>query len=275
MLLRDFIKRRKELSPKQYFQIQQEILCEPIAEHFEEFTATQLHKYFLENGLFYPDAKIFNEIRQLEKKQVWELLQGHYNKLRKAWDGEEAHIYTYPAERRNEIIMKDLNGKMGVSFHNVIVLFLTKELTIKEILALLTHEYNHVCRLQVLQKEFYELSLLDSIIIEGLAEVAVEQTVGEGLLAPWVSLYTKKELSPYWFKAKSYFDVKGKEKHDRFLYGDQTGRGFPKWFGYSLGYFIIKTYLEKNKNISMKDLLKLDTNEILEKSAIDIEMRNL
>jgi uncharacterized protein YjaZ len=273
ILLRDFIKRRKEVSPKHYFRIQQELLCEPIAEHFEEFHASQLHKYFLENGMFYPDAKIFNEIKQLEKKRVWDLLQVHYEKLKNTWDGEDAEIYTFPAEKRNEIIMKELNGKMGISFHNVVVLFLTKDLTTKEIKALFTHEYNHVCRLAVLQKEFNELSLLDSMIIEGMAEVAVEQTLGEDMLAPWVSLYTKKELLPFWKKAKAFLNVKGKEKHDPFLYGDKSGRGFPKWFGYSLGYLIVKSYLEKNNALSMNELLRIETQEILDKSGFDSDMK--
>ncbi|QOY34165.1 DUF2268 domain-containing protein [Anaerobacillus isosaccharinicus] len=272
-LLREFVKERKEVSKEHYFQLQRDLLCEPIAEYFEEFHATQLHKYFLENGMFYPDAKIFSEIKQLEKKQVWELLQGHYEKLRKEWNGEEAEIFIFPAERRNEIIMKELKGKMGISFHHVVVLFLTRELSTKEIKALLTHEYNHVCRLFTLQKEFHELSLLDSMIIEGLAEVAVEQTLGEELLAPWVTLYTKKDLIPYWCKVKKYLDVKGKEKHDPFLYGDRSGRGFPKWFGYCTGYLIVKDYLEKHKDISMNELLKIETKEILSESGFDPETK--
>lgn len=273
ILLRDFIKRRKEVSPKHYFQVQQELLCEPIAEYFEEFGASQLHKYFLENGLFYPDSKILNELKQLEKKQVWNLIKGQYEKLKKAWDGEEAEIFIFPVERRNEFIMKELKGKMGVSFHHVIIIFLSKESTPKEIEALFTHEYNHVCRLSRLQKEFQELSLLDSMIIEGMAEVAVAETVGEKLLAPWVSLYSKQELIPFWIKAKSYLDLKGKMEHDRFLYGDNTSRGFPKWFGYSVGYLIVKAYLEKNKDISMKELLKIETAEILAKSGFDSNIK--
>ncbi|MCT8140405.1 DUF2268 domain-containing protein [Anaerobacillus sp. CMMVII] len=273
LLVREFIKRRKEISSMQYFQIQRDILCEPIAEHFEEFNATQLHKYFLENGMFYPDAKIHEELKLLEKKRVWEILQTHYDKLRELWGGEDANIYVFPAERRNEIVMKDLKGKMGVSFHHVILLFLTKELTKSEIQALLTHEYNHVCRLATLQKKFHELTLLDSIIIEGLAEVAVELTVGETVLAPWVSMYTKEELLPYWLRVKRYLDTKGKDKHDRFLYGDYSGRGFPKWFGYSAGYLIVKAYLEKNNKITMKDLLKIDTKEILKASEFGQELR--
>ena len=270
-LLRTFIKERKKVSKEHYFQIQRDLLCEPIAAHFEEFHATQLHKYFLENGMFYPDAKIFKEIKQLEKKQVWELVQGHYEKLLKEWDGEEAEIFIFPAERRNEIIMKELKGKMGISFHQVVVLFLTKELSTKEIKALLTHEYNHVCRLFYLQKEFHELSLLDSMIIEGMAEVSVEQTLGEDLLAPWVTLYTKKDIFPYWRKVKKYLDVKGKEKHDPFLYGDRSGRGFPKWFGYCTGYLIVKAYLEKHKEILMPELLKIETKEILKESEFDLK----
>ncbi len=267
LLVKEFMKQRKEVSQKQYFQIQCDLLCEPIAEHFEEFNAIQLHQYFLESGLFYPNAKISNEIKQLEKKQVWDQLQKHYEKLKSTWAGADAHTYLFPIERRNKMMMQELHGKTGVSFHHVIVLFLAKELSIKEIFALFTHEYNHVCRLSYIEKEFEELTLLDSLIIEGMAEVAVEQIFGQEMLAPWVKLYTKQELLPYWSRVHRYLEVKGKENHHLFLYGDKSGQRFPKWFGYSIGYFIVKEYLANNQQILMKDLIKTETAQIFEKSG--------
>ncbi len=263
VLLREFIKKRKEVSHKHFFRIQSELICDPIAEHFEEYHTAQLHKYFLDNGMFYPDAKILNEVKALEKNNVWNLVQNHYEKLQGDWKGSKAEIFIFPAERRNEIIMNELKGKTGISFHDVIVLFLTKENTPDEIKALLTHEYNHVCRLTALEQQLEELSLLDSMVIEGMAEVAVEQNHGTELLAPWVNLYSKEELLPYWSKVKRYLGVKGKSNHDVFLYGDRSSRTFPKWFGYSMGYLLVKEYLEKHDSMSMRELLQIEANEMM------------
>ncbi|OIJ10447.1 hypothetical protein BKP37_18085 [Anaerobacillus alkalilacustris] len=267
--LKEFVRKRKETPTKLHFQLQRELLCDPVADHFEEYHSIQLHKYFLDNGMFFPDAKILEEINGFEKKKIWKLLQNHYERLKSDWRGEEATIYLFPVEKRNEIIMKDLNGKTGISFHDVIVLFLSKNLSVEEIEALLTHEYNHVCRLSSLNKDFDQLTLLDSMVIEGMAEVAVEKTVGKSALAPWVSLYNKKELYPYWQRVKKLLSVKGKQNHDPILLGDQTSRKFPKWFGYCIGYEIVKAYLEKNKEIRMCELLKKDSKEILSTSEFD------
>lgn len=265
--LREYLKRRKEISPNEYLQLQREVLCNPVADYFEEYTAIELHKYFLDNGMFYPDAKIFQEIKGLEKKRVWEVLEGHYEKLQKTWNGEEAYIFIFPIERRNERLMEELSGKMGLSFHRVIVLFVTKDITSDELKALLTHEYNHVCRLTTINKEFDQLTLLDSMIIEGMAEVAVEKIFGNEQLAPWVSLYSKKELLPHWSRVKNLLHVIGKEKHDPILYGSRSCHGFPKWFGYSLGYLIVSSYMNQDNEITISQLLKKDSFEILANSG--------
>ncbi|OIJ10138.1 hypothetical protein BKP35_13570 [Anaerobacillus arseniciselenatis] len=266
--LREYIRERKKVTSQQYFELQRRLICEPIADYFEEFNDVQLHQYFLENGMFYPDAKILNELRVMEKNNIWKMLQSYYEMLRKEWSGEEANIFVFPIEKRNKLLMKELNGKMGISFHDVILLFITKDLSHKEIKALFTHEYNHVCRLAEQQKDFDELTLLDSMIIEGMAEVAVEKTIGEELLAPWVSLYSKEELFPYWHRIVDFLQVKGKEKHDPILYGDPSSRRgrFPKWFGYCLGYQIVSSYVKNNQGMKVKQLLSIDSKEILAKS---------
>lgn len=267
--LKEFIKKRTEAEKREYIDLQRMLLCDPVAEHFKEYTSVQLHKYFLENGLFYPDANISNDIEELEEKQVWKLLQNHYLKLKKAWDGARADIFIFPVEKRNEMIMEQLNGKMGISFHNVIVLFIANELSKEEIFALLTHEYNHVCRLSNLKKQFHELTLLDSMLIEGMAEISVEKTLGKRFLAPWVSIYKKKDLQPFWQRVKRLLNLQGKDKHNPILYGETGYRGFPKWFGYSTGYFIVQEYLERNKQTSISELLKMESEDILKGSNYD------
>lgn len=268
--LRDFIRKRKETPSKLYFELQREVICEPISACFEEYNSYQLHRYFLENGMFYPDTKIFSEVKMLEKKDVWGLVSKVYTSLKENWRGEEVTIFILPIEKRNERLMKELNGKMGISFHDVIVLFISSDPSDKEIQALFTHEYNHICRLAHLQKEFHELTLLDSMIIEGMAEVAVEKTLGKNVLAPWVSLYSKEEVIQYWNKIYQFLHVKGKKNHDPILYGDQN-RGYPKWLGYSLGYYIVNSFIKKNKGMTIKDLLKVDSNKILAESDFAIK----
>ncbi|MCD8502593.1 MAG: DUF2268 domain-containing protein, partial [Bacillaceae bacterium] len=242
--------------------------CEPITDKLNLFDPMSLHQYLLEQGLFHPDADVEEELFQLEKMNVWKIVEDQYEKLRKLWDGAKADIFIFPVERRNEVIMKELKGKMGISFSKVIVLFLSKELTVKQIRSLFTHEYHHACRLDFLNKSIDQVNLLDSILIEGMAEVAVEYYHDAKMLAPWVNLYTKKQIEPYWKTIVPYLELRGKEKHDPILYGNSR-HGFPKWFGYCAGFHIVKSYLEANESVTMKELLKTESIVILEGSFIN------
>ncbi len=71
-------------------------------------------------------------------------------------------------------------------------LFIARGLEKEELKALLAHEYNHVCRLQYVNKTLDEMTLRDSLILEGLAECAVEELYGDKWLAPWLKHYSKK-----------------------------------------------------------------------------------
>lgn len=97
--------------------------------------------------------------------------------------------------------MRDQNGKSGLAFKDKLFLFLSDQNSDNEIRALLVHEYNHVCRLAKNGKQEENYVLLDSIILEGLAENAVRELVGEEYLAKWTSYYTEGQLNQMWKKS--------------------------------------------------------------------------
>lgn len=100
----------------------------------------------------------------------------------------------------NPKIMRDQNGKSGLAFKDKLFLFLSDQNSDNEIRALFVHEYNHVCRLAKNDKQEENYILLDSIILEGLAENAVRELVGEEYLAKWTSYYTEGQLNQMWKK---------------------------------------------------------------------------
>src|SRR5699024_11807494 len=85
-----------------------------------------------------------------------------------------------------------------LSFNDNLFLFVTTYNTSKEISVLLTHEYHHVCRLSKFQKSEADYVLLDTIILEALAENAVRERLGEHYVAPWTTYYTTDELEAMW-----------------------------------------------------------------------------
>ena len=62
---------------------------------------------------------------------------------------------------------------------------------------LLAHEYHHICRLHQIETKETEYTLLDTMIMEGLAEQAVTERYTENN-APWTAYLSKEEAVYYW-----------------------------------------------------------------------------
>lgn len=70
------------------------------------------------------------------------------------------------------------------------------------------------------------MTLLDSLILEGLAEDVVKELYGEKWIAPWIQSYSDKELLALW---ETHFlpnlQLQGIEQHGPFLYGGTSHLG--------------------------------------------------
>ena len=184
---------------------------------------------------------------------AWQILKQQLEQLMHAWDGPDAPIYILPIK----------NGfvKNGVAYPNGVCLFISERITMKELHALFAHEYHHMCRRRFIVEP---PTLMDSIIMEGLAEMAVESLFGEHALSSWTKRYSLAEVKSYWH---SHFinslGVKGLQNHQPFLFGDNQ-LNLPPWIGYCLGYRIVEAFQLKNGPISQKQLLQLRSEEIVE-----------
>ena len=238
--------------------IQCEIICKPLMNIFSHASPNEIQYELLQNGLF--KSYEVDGIGELEKKGIWHTIQKEYERLKKRWGGPEVPIYIFPITKEKPKIYKN-----GVAFHHTVFLFVSEKLEKEELCALFAHEYNHVCRLHYLKKSFDEVTLKDSLLLEGLAECAVEELYGEQWIAPWLQLYTNEELLRIWRKNfLPFLNVQGVHNHYSFLYGEPL----PKWVGYCIGYEIVRTY---KKNLSPQELLSKPTDEILAGSDFPLQ----
>ncbi|MFB5167104.1 DUF2268 domain-containing putative Zn-dependent protease, partial [Parageobacillus toebii] len=151
-------------------------------------------------------------------------------------------------------------SKGGVAFHDKLLIFLLPHHTDKEIEALITHEYNHVCRLKKQKKEDEGVTLLDSIVLEGLAENAVGRYVGKSHQASWTTYYSDEQLDHFWKRYVSPYQsiLPQHPLYSRLLYG----LGFyPAMLGYAVGYYIVRRCLEHGARFS--ELMGIDSEQML------------
>ncbi len=236
-------------------------ICEKLKGYFSKASAAEIYEYLKMHGMYRPLRQGMEQVRALQKNKAWEIVQKDYLALQKSWGGPDIPIFIFPSDVTNRKIQRDFNGKSGLAFKDKLFLFFTEQNTEKEIKAVLTHEYNHVCRLAKFRKSEDYYVLLDTIILEGLAENAVRERFGSDYLASWTSYYTDEELEKMWtvLLHPNKNVKKTDRKHMELLYG--LRRSYPKMLGYCVGYYLVKKYMEEKK-VSSKELFALPTHII-------------
>ncbi|MCI3984589.1 DUF2268 domain-containing protein [Bacillus vallismortis] len=198
------------------------------------------------HGMFKNIKEGSDTASKLKEKGFYEHIQKEEQYLKNKWKGPDVPIVTLPVDVRNRTIRLEFGSKSGLAFQDKMFLFLSSELDFASVSALMTHEYHHVCRLDHLTKEEKDVTLLDTIIMEGLAEYAVYERFGRNQTAEWTSWYTEKQLQAlYEKKIAPNLDIK---RENRLFSQLLFGKGYhPKMLGYAVGFNIVKKYLTANK----------------------------
>nr|WP_259546045.1 DUF2268 domain-containing protein [Heyndrickxia oleronia] len=206
--------------------------------------ARAYYEYLQFFGMYRPHRRSKDLLEVLKEKQAWEKMAQYYKKYKKLWSGPEINIYILPINKYNHGLIRQTNGKSGVTFKDKILFFIGEIEDEKEWEALFIHEYNHATRMQHMKGNALDYTLLDSLVLEGLAEYAVEHYCGEKYLAKWTKGYSDKMLKRFW---KSDFESrltlkKRNPLHDDLLFGRKL---VPHMIGYAIGYKIISEYNKK------------------------------
>ena len=212
-------------------------------------------------GMYRPNKRTKSIYEQMKERNIWEEAEGYYNKYQKEWGGPDLPILIFPVAMEGLRLFRPAEKrKSGLAFIDKLFLFVSADITKKELEALFVHEYHHATRLSVLGDRM-ESNLAGSIVMEGLAEYAVSEYCGIGYLAPWTTRHTTEEVRSI-LKSKYIPNIELERNdplHDRLLFG---GGGMPKMAGYEAGYRIVKDYAEY-KGLKTKALFSLSAKEII------------
>jgi uncharacterized protein YjaZ len=220
-------------------------ICEKLETNFKGQDAVDIYRILIKFGMYKPTKGIRGVYEVLKEKETWDRVEKIYQNYKRKWGGPNIPIYIFPIHQSYGLFSRNEKLKGGVSFPDKLFLFLSDKVEPQDIEALFVHEYHHVCRLNKQNKRFEDYTLLDSIIIEGLAEYAVLVNCGRQYLANWCTMYSESDIK--YLMEKYLNDNLQKKKmekgHDELLYGEG---GIPNMLGYSAGYKIVERYYEKN-----------------------------
>ncbi|QBP41144.1 hypothetical protein E2636_08380 [Paenisporosarcina antarctica] len=261
----NFVKRCEDQIRENSYFIQCETICVPLVESFSNVNPEELQYELLNHGLFDSDdwVTIGCTLIEMKKNNIWRIVEVEYQLLRCLWNGPEIPIFIFPIKKGSVEVENKFPTKSGVAYKGALFLFLSTEVPIEEIKALLAHEYNHVCRLNYLGLSPEKIPLKDSLIIEGLGEYAVKDLYGEKWLAPWTKLYSLEGTAEIWEKYfKPSLNIVGIKNHQHFLYGNDRNP-FPKWIGYYIGFQVIASFQKKHGPYSNYELSHIPSDELI------------
>lgn len=219
-------------------------ICKKLTPYFSALQAKEIHYHLVRFGMYRTVKK--SMIEQMEKANLLEKVQKKYEALQKKWNGPDIPIFILPVDESNGLLTTDFQGRSGLSFPDKMFLFLSPKVSNRALTAVLIHEYHHICRLHTHSKRDEEYTLLDTMILEGLAEYTVMKKLGEEALTHWMTKYSKSQLNRWWNQwIKDHQHVKRDDaKYVQLLFG----KGFyPTMLGYALGYEMVKTFYQENK----------------------------
>jgi uncharacterized protein YjaZ len=238
-------------------------ICEKLIPYFNAQDESEIYSQLGQFGMYRPSRMTKHNLDFMVEQKVWDKLQQLLDHYKKKWSGPDIPVFLFPLDQSRGFFRRREGNKSGVSFPDKMFLFFSSSIDDpKELEALFVHEYHHVCRLRKLNKKMKDYTLLDSIIIEGLAEYAVLKNCGQEYLANWCRMYSEKEISAFWDKylVTQLTKRKNERKHDELLYG---GGRIPSLLGYAVGYNIVANFYKSN-NYSTKLSFSFPAEKYLE-----------
>ncbi|MBM4764244.1 hypothetical protein GNT69_18430 [Bacillus sp. B15-48] len=237
-------------------------MCSKFKHLFGNDDSRNIYQYLSGFGMYRPNRQSYFFYEEMKNQNIWDKVAKYFHFYRKKWGGPNIPVYLFPLSsvggfrRREEVAVKS-----GVSFKDKMFLFIGPVNDEKEIEALFVHEYHHVCRMNRQDKSLKDYTLLDSIVMEGLAENAVKEFCGEQYVAKWSTHYSAEDLEKNWTRhIKENLQCKKHNKiHDEILFGH---KGYPPMIGYALGYERVSQYRKKHK-ISIEESFRIPAEKLI------------
>jgi uncharacterized protein YjaZ len=177
----------------------------------------------------------------------------------KKFVNQDLFIYVFPIN--DDFIIRKMSGVSGMTINkDTIYLEIYPAKTWKKELANTTiHEITHL----ITGYHFNKPCLVgEALIHEGIAENFRESLLGGK--EPFVEALSKEKAMKIFKEIKSLLNKRDTENiHNKIFFG--TGK-YPNWTGYSIGYYLVKRYLNKkfkSKNIDWNKLLREYPNQML------------
>jgi len=154
-----------------------------------------------------------------------------------------------------------MNGIGGFAFQKASIIYFAPDANWQGHLSrAIVHELNHAVR--IIHANPY-LNFLNWLTSEGMAEVYIDERFPSEPSSKWATHVSPSDLKIFYEKLIKFDLVNGFfPNSSEWFYGSDE-LGIPGWFGYSLGYDMVKKYRMKNKDVLWSDFIKTDSHTLI------------
>lgn len=154
------------------------------------------------------------------------------------------------------------NGVMAVAVYSCVFhLFINlDEYTDQSLINTVPHELNHTIYYYNHYDDFNNYTLLDEIILEGLAENFKEEFF-DSERTPWAGALSKDKAFKILENSRDKLNSRDQSEINKFLFG--INEKDSRWKGYSAGFWLVKEFIDNNQDLSWDEIMKIDREEFL------------
>ena len=194
--------------------------------------------------------------KNIDESEIRKVIENSLEACLSVIGKEPLRIFVFPTV--DKFIINKMNGIAGFSpWKNTIIINIYPYENWKNSLkATVVHELAHAIALNYNERNM----LKDHLVSEGIAEHFREHFASSEK-SIWVKSIPEKTAFKILQEIKSFLDSEDERIYRELFFG--TGK-YPLWSGYAIGYYIVGSYLKKQKTIDWKELLKLPISEIIE-----------
>ena len=190
-----------------------------------------------------------------------------------------ARMFIFPGDGESAVLVNQLGGVLGFSLGaSATLLFVWPRGDWRANLTYnVVHEYAHLVRnllfprgiaggRLVYMKTQQPETLLDAMVAEGISDCFAQECMN-GARPRWMDTQDEAEPLRMWPRLHRRFGISDATEIRRFLFGD--GDRVPAWTGYTLGYMIVRRFLDNNPGTTMMRLVSMPASDVYDGSGIE------
>lgn len=190
-----------------------------------------------------------------------------------------ARMFIFPGDGESTVLVNQLGGVLGFSLGaSATLLFVWPRGDWEDNLRYnVVHEYAHLVRnllfprgisggRLVYMKTQQPETLLDAMVAEGISDCFAQECL-DGARPRWMDTQDEVEPRRMWARLHRRFGISDPTEIRRFLFGD--GDRVPAWTGYTLGYMIVRRFLDNNPGTTMMRLVSMPASDVYHGSGIE------